>query len=754
MNILNPEALKKKKPTGQVAGATINPYVQDALYGKYGATAQNIARKNTGYNMDAPGSLDTPGGPDYSSSIPLGSDGQKVQTLQDVMSGRSSARTTPASMSTSSTNRTPSLGGKTPNSAGSYYGSAGQNTMGTSFDVAGNSILGTLGGKNIIGGSRVDRTPGIPQDPMSAYLQQMQGLSQENIRRQMAKERQGQIDAIELSAKQAVSAEQDAGAQDLARQRSMNLRSGLGGSDFGASNKAEIRTRTKENIAGIEANRDIAYGNAINKIEELATARFNSQQTAMQNNFTNMMDLQEYGDKQTEKLKTEALESLKTLAQADPTLDMAKIQQVDPDLYESIKKGMGKTDFELDALFKQNSGRTSEYAWRGDNLVVISKDAQGNPLGTKTYKAEELGIPKDVDFQTLTNESTGEVYWYNPNDTSADGTPKLSKIGKFANTLQDENLAKMTDGMSDKDRTIFNSIVDKYAKSPLIAASDRTVVLKSVIDQIKANPNDGALQLNLAYSYIQALDTYQSAVREGELSLVNSIDSRVGKLQGEIEKITNGQIVRGDVAVQLANAADAIVQTINEGAKNAEERYRSQARVNGIETAWDEFIGGYDQQYNQAGEDAQIQEYIQKYPNASPEEILQLMEESGFSSVGGDTNQASNRPQRNNNPFNIKSSEYTKNYSGVVGTDPMPATDGGKFLVFNSPQDGLKAGERLLKTEGYKGLTVDQAMRRWSNNGYGGEIASQLQGKKVDQLTAQEMQILLKAMANREGYYA
>ncbi len=113
-----------------------------------------------------------------------------------------------------------------------------------------------------------------------------------------------------------------------------------------------------------------------------------------------------------------------------------------------------------------------------------------------------------------------------------------------------------------------------------------------------------------------------------------------------------------------------------------------------------------------------------------------------------------NRPQRNNNPFNIKASDATLAYPGAVGKDPEPATDGGQFIVFATPDDGFAAGERLLMSSGYKNLSVDAAMKRWSGGGYGAEIVPQLKGKTIAQLTKEEIRKLLDAMARREGYFA
>jgi hypothetical protein len=146
----------------------------------------------------------------------------------------------------------------------------------------------------------------------------------------------------------------------------------------------------------------------------------------------------------------------------------------------------------------------------------------------------------------------------------------------------------------------FNSIVDDYNRSPLIAASDRLPVLQESISAIQADPNNGTLQLNLAYSYIQALDTYQSAVREGELSLVNSIDSSIGQLSGAIQRLQNEQFVRPAVALQIADAAENIVTTIQDAAQQKAQSFASQANVAGVGNEWNQYLSGFTQNFNQS----------------------------------------------------------------------------------------------------------------------------------------------------------
>lgn len=110
------------------------------------------------------------------------------------------------------------------------------------------------------------------------------------------------------------------------------------------------------------------------------------------------------------------------------------------------------------------------------------------------------------------------------------------------------------------------------------------------------------------------------------------------------------------------------------------------------------------------------------------------------------------RPHRNNNPLNIKESAYTRAYNGVVNIDPYPASDGGHFLIFDTVKSGFDGAKRLLSTEGYMRLTVDQAMKRWSNSGYGGEILPAFKNKMMAALTDAEKDLLVRAMAKREGY--
>lgn len=100
-----------------------------------------------------------------------------------------------------------------------------------------------------------------------------------------------------------------------------------------------------------------------------------------------------------------------------------------------------------------------------------------------------------------------------------------------------------------------------------------------------------------------------------------------------------------------------------------------------------------------------------------------------------------------NNPGNIKMGRYAEQFGATAGRG---ATDGGVFAVFPDIDTGLKAQRQLLLGKNYRQLSVDKAMRRWSNSGYGGEIFPAISGKKMEELTEKELLELQRRQIKRE----
>jgi hypothetical protein len=114
------------------------------------------------------------------------------------------------------------------------------------------------------------------------------------------------------------------------------------------------------------------------------------------------------------------------------------------------------------------------------------------------------------------------------------------------------------------------------------------------------------------------------------------------------------------------------------------------------------------------------------------------------------------RSDRNNNPGNIKLSNFTKGFEGVVGVEATAAQDGGNFLIFNTPQDGFNAMARLL-TEGksYQGVSAQTAIKKWNGNGGYGAADVGLNPNQDFQSQIrdpQKLQEVVQKMARLEGY--
>lgn len=115
-----------------------------------------------------------------------------------------------------------------------------------------------------------------------------------------------------------------------------------------------------------------------------------------------------------------------------------------------------------------------------------------------------------------------------------------------------------------------------------------------------------------------------------------------------------------------------------------------------------------------------------------------------------------NRSDRNNNPGNIKVSDYTKTFDGVIGVESSPAEDGGNFLIFESPEDGINAiGRLLLEGNSYQGVNAETAIKKYNGGGAYGAKDVGLDPNKDFQSQIQDKTKrfnVAMAIAKAEGY--
>lgn len=116
---------------------------------------------------------------------------------------------------------------------------------------------------------------------------------------------------------------------------------------------------------------------------------------------------------------------------------------------------------------------------------------------------------------------------------------------------------------------------------------------------------------------------------------------------------------------------------------------------------------------------------------------------------------------RNNNPGNMvfKKGEFAERHGAIGYTI---SEDGNKTAVFRTIEEGMAANRALLKSGGYKNLTIDQSANRWTKNnargtGYAKALADAAGvglNTKIGDLSAQQLSALINAKAKQEGFRA
>lgn len=153
-------------------------------------------------------------------------------------------------------------------------------------------------------------------------------------------------------------------------------------------------------------------------------------------------------------------------------------------------------------------------------------------------------------------------------------------------------IRRTEDGRSPQQIQNFMTISGQYQRSPLVAAADRAVILSDSIKAVQEKPDNPTAQLNLAYSYIQALDTYQSAVREGELQNLGVLGTRLDQLRVEANRIaTTGAFMSPEVAQDIAVTSERLVAAIESAKRAKAQDFGRRARVAGVGDMWDAYIG-------------------------------------------------------------------------------------------------------------------------------------------------------------------
>ena len=214
------------------------------------------------------------------------------------------------------------------------------------------------------------------------------------------------------------------------------------------------------------------------------------------------------------------------------------------------------------------------------NKILNSPDLSSAYESAGSYAGGGTGIIGEYNFYKAQAEATGQVPMsfnaYQTEDANRKRSIAAAGVGG-------------TSGMNSKQVAIFNSLVDKQNKSPLIAANDRAGVLKDVTSALKKDPTNAALQVSFIYSMIQALDTYQSAVREGEIGLLASTQGVGDKITNILPKVQGGNPLSENKINEYINVANLLTSSIEKAAQKKKDAFTAQANIAGVGGAFNEY---------------------------------------------------------------------------------------------------------------------------------------------------------------------
>lgn len=106
-------------------------------------------------------------------------------------------------------------------------------------------------------------------------------------------------------------------------------------------------------------------------------------------------------------------------------------------------------------------------------------------------------------------------------------------------------------------------------------------------------------------------------------------------------------------------------------------------------------------------------------------------------------------PERYNNPMNLMYTKTTRSY-GAEDSGKKQLDGSLNFAKFDNPRKGISAATKLL-SEKYEDKTVDETLKKYSNQGYDSKIIKSItKDKKIKDLNKTELKKLLEVMGKNE----
>lgn len=227
------------------------------------------------------------------------------------------------------------------------------------------------------------------KDPLEdIFTEEAVSKRRKEVEQMFAERRERLLDEVRSSSALRMKDIEQTGAENLASQSSINLRAGLGGSDFGAAAKAEVKENTSLRRQNEIDRRKAEISNVLKDIDDQVATQFEKEEARL----TKRVEDQKA---EREKDITRAMDSIKALGRTG--LDLEKIKTSSPDTYEKLKTLTGKGDIEIQAILDMERMDAGKINWNyktvGSKVLAYGYD----PIsGTIKTMEQDLGINLDA----------------------------------------------------------------------------------------------------------------------------------------------------------------------------------------------------------------------------------------------------------------------------------------------------------------------------------------------------------------------
>ena len=401
-----------------------------------------------------------------------------------------------------------------------------------------------------------------------------QPLTEDQIREQVRKQQQGQIDAINAAYNAMIGQQDITNTSNMGSTRAINARNGLLESDFGNTNMRDQQAAGDRAVAAINAERGAKINTVLSAVNQMAEQKIAAQKAEAMGQANALKDT-------LAKQQTQAAGYIKSLGANGTTLDDLKTNS--PDQLKALLKSSGMSEAELALAMNAARPAKQKIDWKtdiqGNTAIVYGVD----PItGEMQYHTQTL--PSDLPQGNKVQVVNNQLWSISPNGKSASvigGEAKqdipasaqeyeYAKTQGFKGTFEDYQnedanrkikVAAITaGGLNSVQQSVAFKLSDDYEKAS--GTLGATIQNYNKVSEVAKNATPAG-DISLIFAYMKMLDP-TSVVREGEFATAQNAAGVPTKIQNMWNKSLEGtrlsETQRKDFTDQAKKLYDAAMK--------------------------------------------------------------------------------------------------------------------------------------------------------------------------------------------------